>query len=117
MALTTSSKFLWHLLHLPISFFSQRYAGELSPRIGSNDRVATLLAEELATQGFCFLWFDIFEKLHHISSKDMKEAKEKESPGTMVGKELRIRCNKLTDEQRQQNMVKAIRLVYGEEAI
>jgi len=53
----------------------------------------------------------------------MKAAKEKHSvsddkpsPGTIMSEELRVRCNKLTDAQRQKNMVRAIRLVYGEKA-
>jgi ABC-type bacteriocin/lantibiotic exporter with double-glycine peptidase domain len=51
LALATTSKFFWRMLHLPMSFFSQRHAGELGPRVAANDRVATLLAEEIATKG------------------------------------------------------------------
>jgi NHLM bacteriocin system ABC transporter peptidase/ATP-binding protein len=49
LAISTSSKFLWHVLSLPIEFFSQRYAGDISARVSINDRVAHLLSGELAT--------------------------------------------------------------------
>jgi NHLM bacteriocin system ABC transporter peptidase/ATP-binding protein len=48
LALTTSSKFLWHVLHLPIAFFTQRYSGEISNRVSLNDKVAKLLSGDLA---------------------------------------------------------------------
>ncbi len=44
-----SSKLLWHMLKLPMAFFAQRTAGDISARIGQTDRVAKLLSGELAT--------------------------------------------------------------------
>lgn len=49
LALSGSSTFFWHVLQLPIPFFSQRFAGDISQRIASNDRIAHLLSGELAT--------------------------------------------------------------------
>ena len=49
LAMLSSSQFLWHLMHLPMAFFSQRYAGEITQRITSNDKVAGLIAGELGT--------------------------------------------------------------------
>ena len=48
LALTTSSKFLWHILHLPTAFFTQRSSGDVSDRVSLNDKVARLLSGDLA---------------------------------------------------------------------
>lgn len=48
IALVTSSKFLWHVFHLPIAFFTQRYSGEVGNRVSLNDKVAKLLSGDLA---------------------------------------------------------------------
>ncbi|MEG6523049.1 NHLP family bacteriocin export ABC transporter peptidase/permease/ATPase subunit [Desulfotomaculum sp. 1211_IL3151] len=49
IALSTSGQFLWHVLRLPIEFFNQRFAGDISSRMQSNDKVAKVLSGELAT--------------------------------------------------------------------
>ena len=49
LAVVLSSQFLWHLLHLPSSFYAQRYAGEISQRLHLNDQVADVLSGRLAT--------------------------------------------------------------------
>jgi NHLM bacteriocin system ABC transporter peptidase/ATP-binding protein len=49
LATVMSSRFVWHLLHLPLSFYAQRYAGEISYRAQLNDKVADVLSGRLAT--------------------------------------------------------------------
>ncbi|MEW6493230.1 MAG: NHLP family bacteriocin export ABC transporter peptidase/permease/ATPase subunit [Cyanobacteriota bacterium] len=44
-----SSRFVWHLLHLPVNFYDQRFAGEIANRVNLNDKVANILSGRLAT--------------------------------------------------------------------
>ncbi len=39
-----SSRFLWHILRLPVSFYDQRFAGEISSRVSLNDSLADILS-------------------------------------------------------------------------
>lgn len=49
LAASMSSRFLWHILRLPIGFYAQRFAGEISDRIRLNNKVAEILSGQLAT--------------------------------------------------------------------
>ena len=48
MALTSAHEFLSHMFRLPMSFFDQRYSGDLAQRVDNNNNVSTFLAGELA---------------------------------------------------------------------
>ena len=48
MILTEAREFLHHMLRLPISFFSQRFAGDLSQRVQNNNNVIFFLTGDLA---------------------------------------------------------------------
>ncbi|HXS93149.1 MAG TPA: NHLP family bacteriocin export ABC transporter peptidase/permease/ATPase subunit [Candidatus Limnocylindrales bacterium] len=49
LSVAETSRFVWHLLRLPASYYSQRGAGEVSSRIALNDQVADILSGKLAT--------------------------------------------------------------------
>ncbi|QLE54619.1 NHLP family bacteriocin export ABC transporter peptidase/permease/ATPase subunit [Nostoc sp. TCL26-01] len=49
LAVGMSTRFLWHILRLPVKFYAQRYAGEVSNRASLNDKVAQVLSGQLAT--------------------------------------------------------------------
>ncbi len=49
MAVSSSARFFWHVLRMPIDFFAQRMTGDIAGRVAANDRVAQLLSRDLAT--------------------------------------------------------------------
>lgn len=49
LSIRMSAGFMWHILNLPIQFFQQRFAGDISQRMRSNDTVARLMAGDVAT--------------------------------------------------------------------
>lgn len=48
LVLRMSSEFVWHVLCLPVEFYAQRFAGEISSRINLNSDIAKLLCGTLA---------------------------------------------------------------------
>ena len=48
LAVAATTRFVWHLVTLPMPFFDQRYAGDITNRIKSNDTLARLVSGELA---------------------------------------------------------------------
>ncbi|MCH3943493.1 MAG: NHLP family bacteriocin export ABC transporter peptidase/permease/ATPase subunit [Atopobiaceae bacterium] len=48
ISVVSSSKFMWHLLRLPMDFYSQRMVGDLQQRQESNETIAYTLINQLA---------------------------------------------------------------------
>ena len=59
-AVAGSGRFLWHVLRLPLEFFQQRFAGDISSRVAINDQVAGLLSRDLASSALGALVFAFF---------------------------------------------------------
>ncbi len=49
LGVSMAGRFLWHLMSLPMEFFTQRHAGDVTSRVAANEQVARLLAGGLAT--------------------------------------------------------------------
>ena len=48
LAIVANSTFMWHVLRMPMEFFSQRMAGDITSRQSSNEGVASSLIKQLA---------------------------------------------------------------------
>lgn len=48
MSTNSGMMFMWHVLRMPVEFFSQRYAGDISSRQDSNDTVVKVLCQKVA---------------------------------------------------------------------
>ncbi|MFQ5731440.1 MAG: ATP-binding cassette domain-containing protein, partial [Planctomycetaceae bacterium] len=51
----SSYAFMWHVLRLPMEFFTQRYGGEVGGRVEINDKLSDLLSEDLAANALNLL--------------------------------------------------------------
>ena len=49
LAIESAGRFFWHVLRLPVGFFNQRFAGDISARVAINDKVARTVSGDLAT--------------------------------------------------------------------
>ena len=49
LAVKYSSEFFWHVLQLPVEFFTQRFGGDIGSRVTINDTIAQLMSRELAS--------------------------------------------------------------------
>lgn len=49
IAVSSSGRFLSHVLKLPMEFYAQRFAGDVSMRVDENNRVAEILSGQLTT--------------------------------------------------------------------
>jgi NHLM bacteriocin system ABC transporter peptidase/ATP-binding protein len=60
LSITLSANFLWHVLRLPVTFFSARFPGEVASRVHYNDRIASVLSSDLTAHvinGFRVVFF------------------------------------------------------------
>ncbi|MEY3870802.1 MAG: hypothetical protein RLZZ338_4696 [Cyanobacteriota bacterium] len=47
LSISLTGQFLWHILRLPVGFYAQRFAGEISNRVNINNRVSQVLSGQL----------------------------------------------------------------------
>jgi ATP-binding cassette subfamily C protein len=55
LSIQSSSQFLWHILRLPLSFYTQRHSGEIAYRTGLNTMISETLTGTLATTALSLL--------------------------------------------------------------
>jgi len=63
LALSGASKFFKHILRLPVNFYFQRYAGDVSSRVEIADKIASLLSEQIAANGLSLLMMFFYAAL------------------------------------------------------
>ncbi|MBK5969998.1 MULTISPECIES: NHLP family bacteriocin export ABC transporter peptidase/permease/ATPase subunit [Thiorhodovibrio] len=49
LAITSASQFFWHVLRVPVVFYTQRYVGDVAARVQSCHRLASLLSGPLSS--------------------------------------------------------------------
>ncbi len=60
LAVSTSGSFFWHVLRLPMEFFTNRYGGDIISRVQINDAVAQMLAGQVASVFLDFMMIGFF---------------------------------------------------------
>lgn len=67
LAVSANSGFMWHVLRLPIEFFSQRYAGDIAQRQQSNESIAETLIAHLTPMALnlAMMFFYFFVMLRY----------------------------------------------------
>lgn len=48
LAVVMISRFLWHIMALPVEFFTQRHTGDIASRVNANEQIARLLSSGIA---------------------------------------------------------------------
>ena len=48
LAVVMISRFLWHVMSLPVEFFTQRHAGDIASRVSASEQIARLLSSGIA---------------------------------------------------------------------
>jgi NHLM bacteriocin system ABC transporter peptidase/ATP-binding protein len=48
LAVVMISRFLWHVMALPVEFFTQRHSGDIASRVSANEQIARLLSGGIA---------------------------------------------------------------------
>jgi NHLM bacteriocin system ABC transporter peptidase/ATP-binding protein len=60
IAVSMVSRFLWHVLSLPVEFFTQRHPGDIASRVAANEQIARLLSGSLATSALNLITLAFF---------------------------------------------------------
>jgi NHLM bacteriocin system ABC transporter peptidase/ATP-binding protein len=60
LSVAMSGQFVWHTIRLPVGFYAQRFAGEISNRSKLNDKVAEVLSGRLATTAIDILMMGFY---------------------------------------------------------
>lgn len=54
LSLRMTSRFVWHVLRLPMSFFSQRSTGDVAMRVGLNEQLSQIISGQIASSLLAF---------------------------------------------------------------
>ncbi len=67
LSIVANATFLWHVIHLPMDFFSQRMVGDIAMRQSDNEKIANSLLSQIAPLGlhFVLLVFYLYVMLHY----------------------------------------------------